>query len=56
MDQETFNKMLKTALQEKLTFALEQIPDVYGINPDQYTITFLFDGDPVAELVLNPLC
>ena len=56
MDQDTFNQMLKTALQEKLTTSINQIPDMYGQNPDQYTITLLFDGEAVGEIVLNPLC
>jgi hypothetical protein len=56
MDQATFDEMLKTALKEKLTITLEQLPDnLFGGNPDQITVTFLFDNEPIGKFVLNPL-
>jgi|FreactcultureFD7_1027221.scaffolds.fasta_scaffold02377_3 hypothetical protein len=55
MDQETFNKMLQTALAENLTFNVIDEPDMYGVNPDMTTIQFLFNDTVIATLVLNPL-
>jgi hypothetical protein len=55
MDQEAFNELLKKALKEKLTVEIKTEPDIYQQNPDMQTITVLFDSEPVAQFVLNPL-
>lgn len=55
MDQETFNQMLKKALENNITVNIKTESDIYKQSPDMQTITLSYDDVVIAKVVLNPL-
>jgi hypothetical protein len=44
---------IRDYLAQNLTMTLDDTADMYGLNPDQYTISLCLEGNVIAQVILN---
>ena len=49
----TLQAQLKEYIKNNLTLTLDDVSDMYGLSPDQYTINLVLDGEVISSVVIN---